>query len=300
MILASASNYLHGMLSTTHWPTPCSYPMLFFKTFFVSDMKLAMEFVYTGTTKVSKGKLPTLMNIARELGCSSLSKAIEKAIHSCGVEIFRQRMQVQSQGLTTTNVMSPVNKSITSPTNSARITVHSEQICVSNQMKIGAVCSMSGDLSQMSDSHHTDSPENIREDLEDSFVSSEIKLEPTENVMLELDPVSLVTTTLESGSNELEHSNANQAMYGFATEKEGTKTISNECKSNGNGQIQEDVGNEMRNTEEQEEGESRVECVTNEDLDNPDDDDEEMPITVVDLKSLAETNSNAMVSKRNN
>lgn len=277
---------MYNMLSTTPWPTPCSHPMLFFKAFSTSDMKLALEFIYTGKATVPKNKVQNLMNLARELGSSSLSKAIERAVQSCGVEIFRKRIQTTALN----KAVAAMTPKMTSNSNTtSNINVCSQN---TNVKKVPSQQQVPGTvpISEINESSDVTGYE------DDQIISSdEIKTEPGESMMLELDPSSIVATTLDSMSHQSSSafSAANNDESSNSQYDNSSQNVDNSTGSLSNIKITQNekdgvIGGKGDLTKDNHE--DNMYHLGHETGDD-DDDDEEMPITVVDLKSLAENES---------
>lgn len=274
-----------------------------------------MEFIYTGRTEVSKNSLPTLMNIAQELGCSSLSKAIEKAIHSCGVEIFRKRVQIQAQSVALSKSVPPcvpahAPSTVAFPNKAFMYQLNDGNNRPSHQEQIKEVTFATNnephDLTQSIDS--------IRQKDDESIDPNEIKIEPGENMMLELDPSSIAPTigsTTSTNGNQSPSSafsvpvtNEISTLQRSHVKNDNDLSNSAELETNEEGFQQEDIdsiiGMRDRITDKDIEEIPNVDILHNtsphENADEDQfDDDEEMPITVVDLKSLAETGIEAEV-----
>ena len=88
IVLSSSSQHLLNSFSETPWPSPCAHPLIMLRKFSVGDVRLVLEFMYSGKLIVKMDRIPVLIDIAQELGCVSLSRAIE--IATCGQNSFGQ------------------------------------------------------------------------------------------------------------------------------------------------------------------------------------------------------------------
>ncbi|CAL8099450.1 unnamed protein product [Orchesella dallaii] len=310
IILASVSNYVYNLLSTTPWPTPCSHPMLFFKTSSMEDMNLALEFIYTGKVNVNKNKLPKLMSISHDLGCTSLTKAIEKAIQSCGVEIFRRRInQTQQSNSKSACSNTSLNQNKSKATNQSSLgeinfPVPSNNETVSNHPKINESneCN-NGDahLGQTEIKVEAEDDENSIQETSPSSLTTASKSilrstltppPPLKRLMPPMTAAPVRSRAANPQQNNWDLTSENNFNY---AENANNSNGSKNGRGNGSGSRMEqgDIVNEI--LEEcmipplnGDEGDEDVSVDEISHIQTDENDDEEMPITVIDLKSLAE------------
>jgi len=85
LVLCSVSGYLYELFTANPTMNPCTHPMVILRDCKVAEVQLALQYIYAGKTMVPRSKLGALLIAAKELGCESLERAVNKAPESTRV-----------------------------------------------------------------------------------------------------------------------------------------------------------------------------------------------------------------------